>query len=283
MPCYHPIEVTPPGHERSIQVPCGRCIGCRVETSRRWAVRIMCEAHTSPVNCFLTLTYENLPSKGSLNKKDIQLFLKRLRKKTKLKLTYFQCGEYGEKMARPHYHMCLFGYNFPDRQEYLEPSKSGHPQYVSAELNETWSLGMCWISELTFESAQYVAGYVTKKYSNKSQPEKEKEHYGNRLKEFATMSRNPALGKRFVERFYDDIYKNDTLIMRGGKKLRPPRYFDDQFYKDHKKQLAELKEMRKINRRIITIYELSTLELEAKEKCRKHKRDYYAKSNVQHS
>jgi len=102
MPCYSPItgyrskEINPTGkrsivfnpakaeqRDQALQISCGQCIGCRLERSRRWAVRCMHEAQMHRYSCFLTLTYsdEFLPSDGTLVLKDFQDFMKRLRKR----------------------------------------------------------------------------------------------------------------------------------------------------------------------------------------------------------
>ena len=98
-----------------IELPCGQCVGCRLEYSRQWAMRCMHEASLWPENSYLTLTYGDghLPVNGSLRKADFQKFMKRLRKKNPGKrIRYYQCGEYGEELKRPHYHALLFNHAF---------------------------------------------------------------------------------------------------------------------------------------------------------------------------
>lgn len=67
MPCYHPLDArrSPGGtiafkamtpFDTLIKLPCGRCIGCKLENSRQWAVRGMHEASQHRTNSFLTLT-----------------------------------------------------------------------------------------------------------------------------------------------------------------------------------------------------------------------------------
>ena len=82
-----------------LKIPCGRCIGCRLERSRQWAIRCVHEASLYERNCFITLTFspEHFPKDRSLNKRDFQLFIKRLRKKFGPGVRYFHCGEYGEQ------------------------------------------------------------------------------------------------------------------------------------------------------------------------------------------
>lgn len=65
-----------------IQLPCGKCDGCRKDRARGWAARMMHEASMHGSNLFLTLTYDDdhLPHDMSVNLRDFQLFMKRLRK-----------------------------------------------------------------------------------------------------------------------------------------------------------------------------------------------------------
>ena len=139
MPCYRPLKgyrsatLNPSGkrsivftihgafHDLPVTLPCGSCIGCRLECSRQWALRCVHEASLYEHNSFLTLTYspDNLPSSGSLVKSHFQEFMKNLRHlrfrkrrnywtwdpvlvtDRKRNLRYFQAGEYGESLGRP--------------------------------------------------------------------------------------------------------------------------------------------------------------------------------------
>lgn len=129
-----------------------------------WAVRIVHEAQMWPQNSFITLTYrpEDLPQGGSLNVEHYQLFMKKLRaRNTGHKIRFFHCGEYGEKLSRPHYHAILFNYDFPDKKVFSE--KNGNTIYTSELLEDIWGKGFCTIGDVTFQSAAYVARYVMKK------------------------------------------------------------------------------------------------------------------------
>lgn len=162
MMCYKPIdgwysrEVNPSG-KRSIvfdrnqaydtghqlQVPCGKCIGCRLERSRQWAIRCMHEASLYEDNCFITLTYndDHLPSNGSLDKTHFQKFLKRLRKSIyPQKLRYYHCGEYGDEGGRPHYHAIIFGWSPSDKVLISTEDKQGITchRYLSESLTQIW-------------------------------------------------------------------------------------------------------------------------------------------------
>ena len=147
-------------HDESFQgyetfhVPCGNCMACRLEYSRQWANRCMMEAMYHKDCCFVTLTYDDIhiPRRTcrrsgsnscsivySLCQRDLQLFFKRLRKAfPACVIRYFGCGEYGPTTLRPHYHVILFGVDFPDRVE-VRKSKSGQKMYTSETLTRLWS------------------------------------------------------------------------------------------------------------------------------------------------
>lgn len=211
--------------DMSLKVPCGQCIGCRLERSRQWAIRCLHEASLYSDNCFITLTYnnENLPSDGSLNKRHITLFLKRLRKRFGEGIRYFQCGEYGSKFARPHHHAILFNFDFPDKK--LWQARQGVILYRSAILEELWPYGFSTVGSVTFESAAYVARYITKKITG----DRSAEHYGGREPEYITMSRRPGIAREWFTKFYSDVYPADACVVRPGLIARPPRYYDNLF------------------------------------------------------
>lgn len=230
VPCYRPVSLARDKRTAvALDVPCGRCIGCRLERSRQWAIRCMHEAQMHEHNCMVTLTFddEHLPSDG-VSVRDLQLFFKRLRKHSAFR--YYACGEYGDNFARPHYHALLFGLSFPDRYQ-IEDSPSGAPQWMSPLLDRTWKQGRCSIGSVTFESAAYVARYVTKKVTG----DRAADHYtvlnpltGELIRlnpEFGTMSRNPGIGRSWFERYSRDVYPFDEVVARGHPS-KVPRYYD---------------------------------------------------------
>jgi len=242
MTCYHPIKawrsktigssgkrsivfnINQGFSDLAIQVPCGQCIGCRLEKSRQWAIRCSHEASLYNNNSFITLTYNdaNLPPDGSLNLRHFQLFMKKLRKKYGNNIRYFHCGEYGEKLQRPHYHACLFNHDFNDKIIYKYSNKL--PLYNSKELDDLWGLGFAVIGEVTFQSAAYVARYQLKKING---PDAEK-HYAGRKPEYVTMSRRPGIGQGWLDRWTSDVYPSDQVVI-NGRPMRPPKYYDRQY------------------------------------------------------
>lgn len=215
-------------------VPCGQCIACRLERSRQWAIRCTHEMQLHKQNSFLTLTYKNdeLPPYGTLVKKHLQDFFKRYRRwlGSSHKIRYLACGEYGETTLRPHYHAIVFGHEFSDKKIYQE-TPAGHHIYTSAKLDERWTHGECKIGEANYETAAYVARYITKKINGK----KAEEHYGvlinketgeitpRRIPEFILPSQ--SLGKKWFEKHHKEVYPLDEVLIRG-KLMKPPKFYD---------------------------------------------------------
>lgn len=229
----------------AVEVPCGRCSGCRLDRSRKWAIRCLHEASLYERNCFVTLTYskQHLPEFGRLVRRDLQNFLKRLRKKYGSGIRFYACGEYGSEqdddliasgqvLGRPHYHICIFNHDFNDRV--LFKVRNGVNLYVSDSLSKLWDFGFSTVGDVTFESAAYVARYVMKKITGDLV-----EHHYTRLvpetgelvsipPEYTVMSRRPGIGKPWLDKFMTDVYPDDFVVIRG-KKMKPPRYYDLQF------------------------------------------------------
>lgn len=250
VPCYHPLHgwrsrTRNESGKRGIVfsridgfvdlpvvLPCGQCIGCRLERSRQWAMRCMHEASRSADNVFVTLTYddEHLPASGSLIKRDFQLFMKRVRRRfSGLSIRYFHCGEYGDVSNRPHYHAIIFGLDFPDKV-LLKESAAGGRIFISEVLSSLWSHGFCTLGDVTFESCAYVARYVLKKRTGKfadKHYERVVDETGEIvqvLPEYTTMSLKPAIGRRWFEEFHKEVFPVDEVIMRG-KRMKPPKYY----------------------------------------------------------
>lgn len=221
-------------------LPCGRCIGCRIAKARDWATRMAHEATLHKENCFVTLTYEDsqLPADGSISKRAVQLWLKRLRKEVDpVRLRYFACGEYGDDGNRPHYHAILFGYAFRSDRYLWRTSPRGYPLYRSAQLESTWTFGNCELGDVAQQAAGYVARYNLKKVTG----DRAKDFY--RLPhpvtgviysvnpEFALMSTRPGIGGGWIDQFHRDAFPSDFVII-DGKKRNVPAYY--------KKRLTEL-------------------------------------------
>ena len=140
------------------------------------------------------------------------------------------CGEYGPENFRPHYHACIFGFNFPDRKP-LRLLDSGCQVFQSKTLDSLWPFGFSSIGAVTFESAAYVARYCVQKVTG----DQAANHYRrvdaetgeiySLVPEFNRMSLKPGIGATWLHRFASDVYRNDTVIARGVE-CAPPRYYD---------------------------------------------------------
>lgn len=222
MPCYHPLTALQPttggrlifpkpehhylfNDYRTVTVPCGQCSGCRLKRSREWAARCVHEKQLHQFSAFITLTYDDkhLPPDRSFRYRDIQNFLKRLRRlasrNTNRSLLVerewaspfinalsakHHCNDLisellGGIAAKPAITFYL-GAEYGEREGrphyhillfgaefadrlYLKRTPSGEKIYVSRTLQQLWPLGFSSTANVTFESAAYVARYVMAK------------------------------------------------------------------------------------------------------------------------
>mgnify|MGYP000713034410 CR=1 FL=1 len=223
----------------------------------------MHEASLHEENSFLTLTYDDahLPADRSLSKRDLQLFLKRLRKqeaKSGRRFRYYGVGEYGGRSGRPHYHLCMFGFDPADKR-FLAVQR-GHKVYLAESVSKAWareeeSLGLHQVGSLTEESARYVAGYVQKKVrrdpgrSTIDLVDSDSGQVFAVAPEFATMSRRPGIGRGWIERYRDEVVAGCEVISEG-RPTRAPSYYDRIIGEVDPEGLAEIKrERRKMVRR----------------------------------
>lgn len=266
MACYHPIPASqdrpgapvrlgPPLGEDNLALPCGTCIGCKTDRATHWANRCTHEASRWNHNSFITLTYddEHLPQDAGLRPRDLQLFIKRLRKNAQTdsttlvtdpahSLRYFACGEYGTENGRPHYHALIFNGAWADQ------TKVGKDLYTSEQLSQLWPYGHNRIGECTPRSAAYVAQYTLKKnrgqyphpgymdlktgeYSRKRKPGFTRYDDGSLREPFLRMSLKPAIGADWLKQYATDLQHG--YLVEGGRKHPVPRYYRDKLKDTH--------------------------------------------------
>ncbi len=278
MPCYSPLKgYKDPDNgglvfkrssrtSQKLEVACGQCLGCRLDRTLMWAMRITHEAslHVDHYgNSFITLTYRNkaecsgaqlaaghyVPSDYSLNKRHFQKFIKRLRKHFPQQIRYFHCGEYGDETLRPHYHAALFNCSFPDQTVFTECE--GITTYSSPVLEKLWPYGFSTVGELNFDTASYVAGYILKKVTGTQATEEylRSDEYGVAYwvqPPYVTMSLKPGIGADFYQKYKTDFFPSDETPVPGkGIISKVPRYYET-ILKHENPQLLELvKELRK--------------------------------------
>jgi hypothetical protein len=250
-----------------LKLPCGQCIGCRLNHAENWAIRMVHEAQMHEENSFITLTYDenNLPENESLHYPDVTRFLKRLRKalsKTpyKGKIKYYRVGEYGDENSRPHYHIILFGFDFTYKIRYkgLENEKihwrsnGDRKYYISSFLNALWDRGHAELGDVDYATCMYVAKYVTKKVTGK---EKEA-HYGDKEPEKAAMSKKEPIGHSWLKKFSSDVYNTDSVIL-DAKRFRVPKSYDTWLEKNDPALYDEIKIAREENSKYIDQEELT--------------------------
>lgn len=275
-------------YKNAIPIPCGQCIGCRLDYSRMWANRITLEAKDwKPETCwFITITYnnENIPTKTikniktndikistTLDKNDLRLFIMRLRRHYEYTynhqgIRYYACGEYGETTNRPHYHICFF--NLPIFTELKEIKKNelGQMIWTNDEIQKIWGKGFIAIAHQSWETAAYTARYMLKKQKGKDA----KWYYESegKIPEFTTMSTHPGIAKNYYDTNKKKIYENDEIIIAKGEKtlkIKPPKYYDNLYDIENHEEMEEIKLNRRINAQKRTETTLSNTNLSEEE------------------
>lgn len=222
MECLYPQRrtVLRNGTEFVLGYRCGHCVPCGIEKREAWAGRILLEAQAHAASSFVTLTYDDyhLPDDESVSKREMQLWLKRLRARySGYRFRYFLVGEYGEHTQRPHYHAVIFGL----------------PWTEQATVQATWELGFTSVYELNPSRARYVASYTVKKMVPELAVQYQRETGVLLAPEFALMSRRPGVAHGSVEVILENARKSKFSFHRGvyqtdpvtGVGRRLPGYF----------------------------------------------------------
>ncbi len=209
-----------------VEVPCGRCVSCKIAHSREWVIRLLHELEYSKSAYFVTLTYndEHLPADMSLDKSELQRFFKRLRKELPPRsFRYYACGEYGETFNRPHYHFIC----------YLSCECDRFDSFIKS----AWPLGFVYIGNVTPQSCRYVAQYVHKKYSEKWN----QRIYGDKQPPFQLQSQ--GLGKEYMYENADRLLA-DLCVTMNGKPVGLPRYYQKKLIDERSKFDMSRKELK---------------------------------------
>lgn len=262
------------------EIPCGHCIGCRLDQSRDWANRCLLEMKEHESNLFITLTYDDehlpystgvLPDTGefvttqTLVKRDWQLFMKRLRKwfsvyKPDSKLRFFMAGEYGDLSYRPHYHAIIFGLDLPDLVWYKRDGDFDY--YVSDTLSGCWNQGLVVVAPATWETAAYTARYCTKKLTG---PMSSIYEILGIEPEFCLMSRRPGIGADYADEHMDHLLDFEKICVstpQGGRSFPVPKYFKrkyDCFFESDLIKLQEKDDRQRLNFRLMESMKVAQL------------------------
>lgn len=216
MRCTRPVlERCKVGPVEVVERPCGKCPACLANRAQMWTYRLYVENKLHRKSCFVTLTYNEdsisrlyLSPTGvySLEQKDLQNFMKRLRKISSDKLRFYGVGEYGEHTKRPHFHVILFGLSAEDR----------------LKIEQAWPYGFVTVGDVSPSSIAYVARYCTKKLFADSLDYQAE----GVVPEFSRMSLKPGIGANAIDKGvrYDG---EQMFVWFQGRRCGVPQYFKD--------------------------------------------------------
>lgn len=204
----------------TFQLPCGKCLECRLEYARQWAVRCVHEAKMHPENSFITLTYDDQHLESpKLIYSDFQKFMKRLRRAfPNQQIGCFVTGEYGDEKKRPHWHAILFNWRPRDCKPKYKNDRDDQV-YSSETLHKLWEKGIAELGSVTFESAGYCARYAAKKLVHG----KDSDHEFHPI---SKKSNKHAIGKKWLEANWRDVFTHGYIILPDGKQCSIPRYYE---------------------------------------------------------
>lgn len=232
-------------------VPCGKCFQCLAKRRNDWSFRLYHQMQHSITACFITLTYGLHEKEGwgkdpplsfnghhTLDKRDFQLFIKKLRNKNKeyikknyginykdqQPLKYYAVGEYGTNNHRPHYHLILFN---------LHPDLCGRSLHIS---RYTWQMGNVDIANCNLATINYTTSYIMQGTWTPQADDDDREPH------FSLMSK--GLGNQYLTDaayHYHTDKLEPTARHPGGFTIALPRYYKDQlFSKSEKQEIAEM-------------------------------------------
>lgn len=248
-------------HQKSsvLALPCGKCLACRLNKAKEWAVRCVLEASLYSSNYFITLTYnddnQRFTSKAVLE--DLKKFIKKLRYRSK-GVRYFGCIEHGSKNGRLHAHLILFNLELDDLHSI------GSNLFESKIIDDIWPFGFHYIGEVTYSSCNYVARYTTKKVFNDVNDER------------ILMSLKPGIGAEWFKDNITEVLDDDCIYGDFGniKVSKMPRYFEKLADALDPAKLTAVKDKRIDNSLKFTLNEVITHSLQCveelydyKEKC----------------
>lgn len=274
------------GYFDFFEVGCGRCEICRTQKSKSWSVKAECEGKCWKNKTFITLTYnpESLPKDRKLHREDIQKFWKRLRyhtykhtkdepcgmfpglemqelpkneiheqfdrnyqRKNKKPIRYINCGEYGPKTKRPHYHAVIFNFK-PDDLRRFSKDRRGYYLYTSKKMEKLWGKGFVIIGNATTETAAYVARYCTKKFARTK--EEEQKMKDKKQIEFIGASSLGFIGYYWWINHKEEIKNNGGIFIHGkkGTRLEPiPKVMEKRWEQEDEDSYLEYKEWKTID------------------------------------
>lgn len=240
---------------------------------------MMLELDHSKTAIFVTLTYDplNVPVACSLDdgsvlftldKRDVQLFMKRLRRTFDgREIRFYLAGEYGSQTYRPHYHAILFGLSLADFPDLRPVSQNSFGQYLyaSEKMYNIWKLGNVALAEVSWQTCAYVARYCVKKLGDDVSRETY-ESFGVQP-EFALMSRRPGLAGFYALEHPDLIdkskqYFSDVNGVNPRTSCQTPKFVFDKLQLTNPELFDTIKKQRQAYARDKELIALSRTDLD---------------------
>lgn len=264
----------------SVPIACGKCPDCIARRISGWSFRLIQESKRRQSHQFITLTYDtdhvpfNQQGQMVLNKRDLQLFFKRLRKahdkpgirsKGESKtIKYFAVGEYGSESLRPHYHVILFNARIELIQDawgkevvkkrYHNLKTGKKLKKPVTESRKQVHFGMVHFGDVNGASIGYSLKYMCKEPKHESLIK-------GLPKQFQLQSQ--GLGKNYVTHetvqwHLTDIANRMYLTTEQGHKIAMPRYYKELIYPDETRKaisvIIEAKNSKEAKQELIEEY-----------------------------
>ena len=168
--------IAPTKLDDGTEVGCRECWQCRKRRVNDYVGRCIAESKFAKKTYAVTLTYggDEGVNAVTLIYKDVQDFLKRLRKKYKCR--YIVTGEYGSAKGRSHWHIILF---FQDNWPEVTSNKRVDWKY--------WKHGFAYFQEPDWKGFEYCLKYVLKDQTSRQSDS------------HLAMSKKPPLGHEFFQ------------------------------------------------------------------------------------
>lgn len=274
-----------------LDLPCGKCYLCLKRRCSDWSVRYQIEARLHAFNACVCLTYDaaHLPAGGSVCKRDVQLFIKRLREyAARVWGQQFRFAVIAEHspapLWRPHYHGLLFGL-WPVDAEAFGNSQSGHQEFSSAALTRLWGKGRVTFQFFSAGAASYMAGHQASK-----------ERRGGRViadpvsgevlrvlnEEFHLVSTRPGIGAAGHD-VGQALAFDFSVGQRGGKRAAVPRYFDKLTKRAKPSEFSDVVEarvLRGVEQRRASPQDFTAERLATREECARLERERLRREGV---
>jgi hypothetical protein len=278
---------------RPITLPCGNCIGCRLDKARTWALRNYHESQMSSGSCFITLTFgdeatidnvfrldqfKNLSRNAkfkearkrvnTLVRGDFSAFIKRLRKELREGYEY-----YDENGIRRFFRLRR-GLRFYACGEYGDLNFRPHyhaliynfdfpgKKYIATERgNVYWThpvLERAWGYGFVYISDFTIntSSYVSRYVTKKINGRLKDEWYRGLEPEYQVCSNRPGIGRSWFDKFHKDVYPTDEVLYptRKGKQVKmKPPKYYDALY--DKFSPEEFSEVKKVRELWISQHE----------------------------